>query len=462
MRILLFDLDCCRPDHLGCYGYNRPTSPTIDSIAEEGVRFSQYHAASTPCLPSRACLFSGRFGIRNGIISNVGKGAEFKIRKRPYGGPEPDNTMLMRQLRANGLETISFSNFSDRHNAWWFTCGWSEYHTPNLKAGNETADDIHEKLMPWLKHHAADDDYLLHINYWDIHRKYKMDVSWAERFEGYPIQDWPDEATIEEHQALDGPFTAQKQFPNGVSDHPLMPGSVSNRADFEHMINGYDASIAYVDAHIKQVLDELSNQGVLDETVIIVTGDHGDAFGEHGIYSDHVCADECIHRIPLIVRWPGVAPDGRSSDSLLYNVDFTATLCDLLDVPIPGDWDGRSFAEKVRGSEGEEREYLVWDHGLYAVQRAVRTPTHLMIRTYHPFKYPFRPVELYDMENDRYQSRDVSDEEPDVLHECDSHLAEWVQQQRSKPHLIQDPLETILQDSERYPKKAGGEGPFPS
>ena len=91
-----------------------------------------------------------------------------------------------------------------------------------------------------------------------------------------------------------------------------MPGSISNRKDFEHMVTGYDAAIAYVDHHLGIVLDELAKQGVLDDTAIIITSDHGDAFGEHGIYSDHVCADECIHHIPLIVNWPGVTKPGTN------------------------------------------------------------------------------------------------------------------------------------------------------
>jgi len=451
LRIFFFDIDCLRPDHLGCYGYNRPTSPTIDRIASEGIRFERYYTGSSPCLPSRACLFSGRFGIRNGIVSNVGEGARFYIRKRPYGGPQPDNTMLMRQLRSHGIETIAFSNFADRHNAWWFTCGWTEFHTPNLKAGGETADEVNEPALRWLRHNAKRDNYLFYVNYWDVHRPYKMDPSWAKRYEGYPIQEWPDEETIRRHQSIDGHFTAQRQFRDGKSPFPLMPGSISNRRDFEHLINGYDAAIAYTDAHVKAILDELERQDVLDDAILIVSADHGDAFGEHGIYSDHVCADECIHHIPLIIRWPGVTPENAASDALLYNVDLSATLCELLDIPVPDDWDGVSFADNVRGKSNAGHEYLVWDHGLYAVQRAVRTRTHLMVRTYHRFEYPFKPVELYDIPRDPYQTKDISKDKPEIVQLCDSYLSEWIQIQKSKGHVITDPIDTILKDEERYP-----------
>ena len=447
MRIIYFDIDCLRPDHLGCYGYHRPASPTIDAIAGEGMRFERYYCASSPCLPSRTALFSGRFGIRNGVLSNHGAGARFHLRTRRYVGPEPDNEMLMRHLRAHGYDTISISNFADRHNALWFMVGWSEFHTPNLKGGQETADEVNEPLLRWLRQNAGRDNYLLHVNYWDTHRCYRMGASWADRFRQAPVtQPWPDEDAIRAHQVITGPFTAQGQFAGGVSPYPLMPGSVNSRRDFEHMVTGYDAAIAYVDDHVGIVLEELDRQGVLDDTVVIVSSDHGDAFGEHGIYSDHVCADECIHRVPLIVRWPGVTPPGSRSGAMLYNVDLAPTLCDLLGIPSVPDWDGRSFAANLRGQPGLDRDCLVWDTGLYAVQRAVRTRTHLMIRTYDPFVYRFEPVELYDMDADPYQTRNLRDIRPEVVQACSALLADWLQQQWMKGHVIPDPLAEILRE----------------
>ncbi len=183
MRIIFFDIDCLRPDHLGCYGYPRPTSPTLDAIAREGVRFTHYYCADSPCLPSRTGFVSGRLGIRNGVVSNHGAGAQYRMRLNDYVGPHPDNEMLVRALRAHGHDTISFTNFADRHNAFYFMCGWSEFHTPNLKGGAETAKEVNEPVLRWLEHNARREHYFLHINYWDVHRCYKMDASWAR----YPI-----------------------------------------------------------------------------------------------------------------------------------------------------------------------------------------------------------------------------------------------------------------------------------
>ena len=80
MRILMLDLDTLRPDHLHCYGYERETSPVIDSICEDGMRFENYHCSDAPCLPSRAALLTGRFGIHNGAVNHGGMAADLRLR----------------------------------------------------------------------------------------------------------------------------------------------------------------------------------------------------------------------------------------------------------------------------------------------------------------------------------------------------------------------------------------------
>ena len=251
MRIIYFDIDCLRPDHLGCYGYQRPTSPNIDWVAGEGRRFDSYYCASSPCLPSRTALFSGRFGMRNGVVSNHGAGARFHLRTRRYGGPQPDNEMLMRHLRAAGYDTISFSNFADRHSALWFMIGWSEFHTPNLKGGRRRRGGARRP-------HALAQDTTRGATTTSSTSTTGTPTA-ATRWTppgriaspDYPVtQAWPDEEAIRAHQAITGPFTAQGQFKDGASPCPLMPGSVASRRDFEHMVTGYDASIAYVDHHV--------------------------------------------------------------------------------------------------------------------------------------------------------------------------------------------------------------------
>ena len=101
MRILYLDLDTLRPDHLGCYGYLRNTSPNIDRIASEGVRFENYYTADAPCLPSRSALFNGRFGIHTGIVGHGGTAADLRLEGRDRSfGSRPQFATWMKKLKS--------------------------------------------------------------------------------------------------------------------------------------------------------------------------------------------------------------------------------------------------------------------------------------------------------------------------------------------------------------------------
>ncbi|MFW6039245.1 MAG: sulfatase [bacterium] len=460
MRIVFFDIDSLRSDHLGCYGYPRSTSPTIDTIAADGMRFDSYYCSTSPCLPSRAAWVTGTFGIRNGVVSNVGVGSRYRleqIQHRKDGVYKGDiirvPERMPRHLRRHGYDTITISNFADRHGADWFLYGWTEAHSVDLKGGREQATDVADRTIGWLRNNRGRDNFFLHVNFWDVHRCYTMDPSWAERFADQPVPvDWPDEATIRRHGEMTGLFTAHGQFPDDKSPFPLMPGAIESRADVEHLITGYDAAIAYVDHHIKLILDELEAQGMLEDTALIVSADHGDALGEHGIYGDHFCVDECVHRIPLIVRWPGLTDGGREScGQMLYHTDFYPTLCELLEMPLPEKIDGESFAGVLAEGNVPDRDHLLWDSANYTIQRAVRTPTHLYIRTYDDAGYEFQSEELYAIANDPFQTRDLAGTEPASLAHCRACLAEWEKVQMNKADVHSDPLEAVL--AERQAKR---------
>lgn len=446
MRILYFDIDSMRADHFGCYGYHRDTTPNMDRIAAEGVRFTRAYCNSSPCVPSRASLLSGRFGVHHGALTHWGPGSEFRF---PGTGHSywADMPLLTRFLRQHGYTTASFSSFADRHQANWFYAGWSQMHTPTLKQGAEDADEVIDAVLPWLESNGAQDNYFVHIQLWDPHRDYTVDRRWAEHFADEPPPGWPDEEAIASHQGNYGPFTASELFPgrDGTSPCPdTMPDRIANLADWKKFVDGYDGAIRFMDDQIGRIFDTLERLGVLEETAIIFSADHGEAMGEHGVYGDHVYAGEAVHNIPMIVRWPGAGPAGRSVDGLCYNIDLHPTMCDLLGLPIPPGWDGESFAEAIRGGDWSGRPYLVWDHALYSCQRAVRTPEWLYIRTYHPGLYPFDDQLLYDMTADPHQTVNVVDKNDELRAELDLRMQEWLHQMVDRHGSMPDPMPEIV------------------
>lgn len=119
MRVLFLDLDTLRPDHLGCYGYARQTSPHIDRIAAEGVRFDQYYCSDAPCLPSRAALMTGRFGLHNGAVGHGGTAADLKLVGAARGFRDLCAAANLPMIfRRQGMKTATISPFAERHGAW--------------------------------------------------------------------------------------------------------------------------------------------------------------------------------------------------------------------------------------------------------------------------------------------------------------------------------------------------------
>ncbi len=448
MRILYLDLDCCRADHLGINGYHRNTSPNIDAIAREGVSFTNCGCSNSPCLPSRASLFTGRFGINNGIVAHHGIGGRMRLPDSHHR--DPAQPFLMHHLWHQGMKTVTFSCFHDRHNAWWFTAGWEEIHCATQKRGQETADEWNAVCLPWFKQHAREDNWFVHVHYWDIHSHYRIPIEWAKRFENEPPPAWPDQEAIDRHQEIYGPRTARDWFYDREGNScpsfcPTMPDQICTVADFKKMIDGYDGAISYADYHAGQIFEVLDDADVLDETAIIVSGDHGDSFGEHGQYADHGIANNPVHNIPMIVRWPGLGHSGIS-DALIYGLDLAPTLSELLRIPVPTGWDGTSFAPALRGEEFAGQPYMVWDHGIYTFTRSVRTSRWLLIHILHPGLYPYdEPYWLFDMENDYYQTRNVADERPEVVAELNSMLTEWKHEQVRKG-CAPDPLEEMVKE----------------
>lgn len=190
MRILYIDIDSLRPDHLGCYGYHRNTSPTIDWVASEGVRFERCHVSDAPCLPSRTALVTGRFGIHSGVVAHHGMAADlFPIgaERRFASTPGFEHWFLM--LQRAGFHTVSVSPFPQRHAAWWFVGGLMEWFNPG-KNGQERADEINALALPRLERNADKDRWFLHVNYWDPHTPYRTPQEYGNPFANGPPPDW--------------------------------------------------------------------------------------------------------------------------------------------------------------------------------------------------------------------------------------------------------------------------------
>ncbi len=448
MRVLFLDLDTLRPDHLGCYGYARTTSPNIDSIAEQGVRFNQYFCSDAPCLPSRAALMSGRFGIHSGVVGHGGTAADMRLEGSPRGFRD---RMAFDSLPAifkrSGVKTVSISPFAERHSAWWFYAGFNEMHNTG-KGGLESAEHVTPTALRWIRENAREDDWFLHINYWDPHTPYRAPEGFGNPFENDPLPEWLTEDVFNEHRTLSSPHGAREinMYDNTTRPQfPRHPGELNDMGDWRRMIDGYDCGIRYMDEHIGQLFAALKEQGVFDDLAIIISSDHGENIGELGIYGEHATADGITCRIPMIIKWPGCKA-GHVDNGFHYNLDLAPTLAELLGKQNAPTWDGQSYASALKCGDDAGREYLIISQCAHVCQRGVRFEDWMYVRTYHDGYHLFPEEMLFNLKDDPHEQHDLARVKPEVCRQASAYLAEWHDSMMQSMPYEMDPMWTVMRE----------------
>ena len=422
MRTLYIDIDSLRPDHVGCYGYDGPTTPNIDELAEDAVRFERAYGANSPCMPARAALLSGRYGINNGVATH---GGDVQVMSGPqwengWDEPASDYWTLPELFFKNRVQTGAISSFP-RHPSPWFYHLWHEFVQPQEPDADGAeyfqtprGERVTDLATAFLDRHD-DEPFFLYAQYWDPHAPYKRSEEEVERFRGEYLPEYPTQEMIDDHQDWDA-FRSAGQF--GVED----------REDLDELVSNYDAEIRYADEHVGRLLDELRERDLYDETLVVVTADHGEEFGEHGLYREHWSTHDGTQRVPLLVKPPASeAVDPGSRDQLVTNVDLPVTLADYAGLDAPDAWQGRSLRPVVEDAGADWRNRIVVDHGLYTAQRAVRTDRWKYIRTYHAGLWGgvVPDQQLYDMAADPWEQDDVADDNPAVVDRLDDEMALW-------------------------------------
>ncbi len=450
MRILYIDADSLRPDHLGCYGYQRATSPHIDALAADGTRFTEVYVSDSPCLPSRTAQWSGRFGYLNGVVGHGGTAAQPFIEGSTRGFQDQfGRTSWMACLQATGLHTVTVSSFGARHSAWHWYAGFDEIYNTG-KRGMETADDINGIALDWLRRKGADDNWFLHVNYWDPHTPYRTPDAYGNPFAADPLPAHYTQAFLDRCLKGYGPHSALE--PNhhdslgSLHQFPRMPEQIDSLTALKQWIDGYDVGVRYMDDHIGQILQTLRDLGVYDDTMVILSADHGENLGELNVWGDHQTADQFTHHVPLIVRYPACASTARVDTALHYQFDWAATLIELAGGSVPTNWSGESFASAWREQSQAGRDLLVLSQNAWSCQRSVRFGEYLCIRTLHDGLKDLEPILLFNLAVDPYEQHNLAGEQPELVAQALALLNYWEAEMKLAAPGNVDPMMTVLRE----------------
>jgi len=447
VRLLYIDIDTLRPDHLGCYGYHRRTSPNIDALAETAVRFEGVHASDVPCLPSRTALLTGRFGIHNGVVNHGGTdadpvldgaGRKFWSRLQLESFPS--------RLKNSGMTTVSVSSFAHRHSAFHWYAGFDETYNVG-KFGLETADEVFAIASDWLRRRGSEEDWFLHVHMWDPHTPYRAPASYGEPFAEDALPEWLSEEVRQAHWEGCGPHSAQESAgyapnPKGLTAFPRQPQQIPDMAAVRQMFDGYDTGVLMADEYTGRLLELLCELDVDGDTAVMISSDHGETLGELNVYGDHQTADAITTRVPVLLRWPGLEPGTRTA--LHYQIDIAATILELVGEKVPGRWHGESFANSLRNGVDEGREALIVSQAAWACQRGVRFENWMYLETRHDAYHLYDDPMLFDLESDPHQQNNLSASRPEVAQRAGEILTTWRDRLLPGAARGRDPHENVM------------------
>lgn len=454
MRVIMFDIDTLRADHMGCYGYGRNTTPVMDEIAREGVRFDNYYCPNAPCLPSRASLTSGQYGVHNGILGHGGTAADLRLqgRSRSFTDECSENGLFM-QFRRAGLHTVSFSTFAERHSAWWFNAGFNECFNVGNRGG-ESAEMVTPHVLDWLERNGRKDNWMLHVHYWDPHTPYRTPADYKSCFKEDDLpDDWITEEIFEEHLRHIGPHGANEinmWNDDTFKQWPKHPGKLQNLAEAKHFMNLYDDGVRYTDDNIGQIISWMKNNILYDEDLaIIITADHGEDIGEFGVYGEHGMADEPVCRIPMIIRWPGMQK-GTVAEGFHDNVDLLPTIQELLGTSMVT-WDGYrydgvSYAQTLKDGKDCSKPYVVLSQCAHVCQRSVRFEDYIYIRTVHGGYHLLPDEMLFDIKKDPHQQHNLAEECPELCAKGAKMILDWNDEMMKNSRYDADPMWTVMRE----------------
>jgi arylsulfatase A-like enzyme len=314
--VLLYVIDTLRADHLGVYGYGRPTSPAIDRFAGDGVLFRNARAQSSWTRTSMVSVMTGLLPQVHGVHQ---RGDALNRRLRT----------LAELLKEGGYETAGFVTNGNVSAAFGLDQGFDLYRY--LRESHERfefhqlSDRVHRDAVPWLEARAADRDrppFFLYAHTTDPHAPYTPRQPFRDRFAA-----GVDPAVGAIDRVLD--ISANREpAPAGIEDD---------------LVALYDGEIAFNDHHFGRLVAELKRLGLYDSTLVVLLSDHGEEFREHGGWEHGKTLYGEQLRIPLIVKLPGGAAAGREIDRVADQVDVLPTILDAVGLAPPEDVDGHSL-----------------------------------------------------------------------------------------------------------------------
>jgi arylsulfatase A-like enzyme len=399
-NVLLLVMDTTRGDRCSIDGYPRPTTPRLEEFAKDATVFRDAWSPANWTAPAHASLFTGlrvehhgmHRGNRRYLADGIGTLAE--------------------RLAADGYSTACFSNNSVVSQEFGLTQGFRTL-VPLFDRHDlpyPWAHTTHDEAALWARSEArAGRPFFLFINDMEPHIPYTPVPEMAARFvRGAPTQTQTAAASAYEYPHTLGYSLHVEEMPD---------------AERELLSDLYDAEIATLDAEIGVLLDQFRADGLLDSTLVVVAGDHGENLGEHHLWEHSLGLHRTLLHVPLVVRYPGRFDKGRVVGDVVRLEDVYPTVLETCGIPVPAGLDGVSLtrdlpgriARAVQFPQDERRDGIEKLFGpVPALTPLLRGVESAYDGRFHFLRYSDGAEELFDVGQDPDETRDLHGERPDV------------------------------------------------
>lgn len=428
--IILISIDTLRPDHTGCYGYRRPTTPHLDAFAKEAVLFENAISAAPWTLPSHTSMFTSLYPNRHGLVQHPkpfffwknlkiaadiwraegwpGLAARFlkepRVKPHKMGGRV---VTLAEKLRQEGYRTAGFAAADTLDGAYGFSRGFDVYDGLPFR----TAPEQNALALDWLGRSVGKPSFLF-LHYYDAHGNFGRDVKQGKRMGGYPVYDAPPEirAMFDDGRRgrFDGSIKSLLEMRRGGGFAP---------EDVRALNALYDAGVRNTDRHLGDFLARLKTMGLYKDSIILLTSDHGEhLLDENGEILHHVGLSNTLLHVVCILKPAGGEFAPRRVPNLVRTIDYMPTLLEGAGASIePGlrrQMQGLSLLGLLRSGRFPElsaySEVDITGYGFPPVKSIQDARGWKLI--YHPAT---QRTQLYQLRADPLEKHDLAEAHPD-------------------------------------------------
>ena len=402
-NIVLLGVDSLLADHMSCYGYHRQTTPHIDRFAEGGALFEKTYSAHIPTTSAYASMLTGLDAFGTQVVA-----------LRHKGGLRDDVQTLPEILREQGYTTTSVgfagnpsSRGFDKYIDYPSWGSWNEGRSPKAQNLNDVAIPELDRLA------RRRGPFFLFLRHMDPHAPYLPPAPYERMF-------YHGDECDPKNRSMD-PVKAFKPFCDFFAQ--WMPPGITDK---DYVIAQYDGAVAYMDACIQTIFNALDTHGIMDETIVILNGDHGETLYDHECWFDHHGLYDVTLHVPLIIRYPGRIPAGSRVSGYNQHKDLVPTIMDLAEIDTGIDFDGDSLMSLVDGTVSSFDSEFYITECTWMRKHGWRTPQWKLMVALEPDFHFKPPVELYNLVEDPDENNNLAEELPEVVNLLKRRMNGWI------------------------------------